>query len=1041
MDAARLFGPLSVTWDGRPCDLGGPRHQSILAVLLLECGHPVAAETLIARVWDDEPPDGARNTLTVYISRFRRDFLRPDGTAAKIVSQTGGYALHAEPERVDLHRFRRLRKQAVAISASGDDDRAVALLREADEQVRGEPLAGLPGRWMQSMRRSLAEEVRAARKERIELELRLGRHADVVSELYLLAAQHPTDEGLVQQLMTALYRCDRQIDALRVYQDTRALLRREYGSEPGERLRALHERILRQDVGLAVTPRYRGNRDKQPHTLLPLPDTLLGRDTELAELVRAATDRTGPTVQIIQGMAGVGKTALALTAAHVLTRRRPDAQLFLNLRSHDPEQPPLSAAAALSELLRMLLIPAQLIPRSPEDRAALWQRELADRRAVIVLDDVAEAGQIEPLIPHSSNCHVLVTSRRGMQALLNARHVPLGVLGSADATALLAHAAGGTDLDRDPAALEIVRRLGNLPMAIRLAAATLRDRHAGDTAAFAADLASSETDRTLSLESPAMTTAFALSYRRLGPAEQSMLRCLAFSPCPRITVKAAAVQAGVTVQDARLSIGTLVDHHLLNPDDQGGYTLHDLIRSFARDCGHAEDTRTSRRRDFRRLLAFYLESVRAADHALHPFRRRFRRLPAGSPPDVSAAREFLAAEWMNALAVARYAIRHEGKQDGASLILAMSRYLEASGLREEASEACALALQAFRSLDDRHGVGQAQFELGLALFRSGRPDEALQHGQEATAQFRALGETAAMAEAIDWNGVFHWSTGRTRVALAYHQEAWTFYRKIGDRSGEAQALSHAGIVFSQLGRYPEAVQHLNDALVAFRAVGDRRGEGMTLNNLGEVLRHRGLHRDAMALYRESLQLLTGIVGRQYEAINCSNLGSIWHYKGEYDRALAHFREAIVVFRAFGDLRNVASVLNSIGASYHQMEQHSEALIHHRRAHETAESVNDSQEIMQALVGTADAECGLGDHARALETYRAALRLARELDDPLQEGRIHDGIGTAVLHVDGPEAARIHWRQAFDLFQEIGAPEAQALRIRLDIMDDGQSATG
>ncbi|MEO3787281.1 tetratricopeptide repeat protein [Actinocorallia sp. B10E7] len=1027
-------------WDGRPCDLGGARHQSVLAILLLECGRPVTAETLIERVWDHEPPDGARDTLTTYISHFRRRFRRPGGAVVEITAQTGGYTLHADPERVDLHRFRRLRKQAVAISASGDDDRAITLLREADDQVQGEPLAGLPGRSMQHIRRSLSEEVRAARKKRIELELRRGRHADVVSELYLLAARHPTDESLARQLMVALYRCDRQVDALKVYQDTRALLRRTYGSEPGERLRALHERILRQDLDLAVTPRYRTTRDEQPHTLPPLPETFLGRDTELAELVRVAADRTGPVVQVIQGMPGVGKTALAVTAAHVLTRLHPDAQLFLNLRSHDLEQPPLSAAAALSELLRMLLIPPECVPHSPAERAALWQRELADRRAVIVLDDVAEATQIVPLIPHSSGCHVLVTSRRGMRAVRDARHVPLGVLGSEDATALLTRAAGRTGLGRDSADAEIVRRLGNLPLAIRLAATTLRDRYAGDASAFVADLASSETGTAPPSENSAVMAAFELSYRRLGSAEQSMLRHLAFSPCPRITVKAAAVQAGVALPDARSSIDSLIDHHLLSPDDQGGYTLHDLTRSFARDRGYAEDTPASRRRAVQRLLAFHLTHARAADHALYPFRRRLSGPPAGESPDIPTAREFLASEWMNTLAVARYAIRHEGKRAGADLIMAMSRYLEASGLWEEATNANALALQAFRDLGDRHGIGQALFELGLVMFRSGRPQEALRHGRDAAAQFRALRDPAAEAEAVDWIGVFHWSTGQARDALAHHQEARTIYRRIGDLSGEAHALSHAGIVFSQLGRYTEATRHLNDALVAFRTVGDRRGEGMTLNNLGEVLRHRGLHRDAMAFYLESLQMLTGIVGRQYEAIIRSNLGSIRHYKGEYGRALDHFREAIVVFRAFGDWRNVASTLNSIGASYQQMEQHSEAIIHHRRAYEMAEAVNESQELMRALVGIADAECGLGDHAKALDTYQEALHLARALDDPLQEGRIHDGIGSAVLHVNGPEAARIHWRQAFDLLQEIGAPEAQAIRIRLDIMDDEQPAT-
>ncbi|GAA2736377.1 AfsR/SARP family transcriptional regulator [Actinocorallia aurantiaca] len=1048
MDAVKVFGPLTVTWQGEPCDLGGAREQSVLAVLLLECGRPVAAESIIARVWDQEAPDIVRGTLTSYISRFRGRFKRPSGQVMEITSQNGTYTLHADTERIDLHRFRRLRRQALAIGESGDTAQAAALLREADEQVQGDPLAGLPGRWMQQMRTSLSEEVRAAGLERIALELRRGRHAEVVSELYRLLAQHPEDEGLARHLMIALYRCGRQADALRVYQETRMLLKHRYGSEPGEGLRETHQRILRQDLGLAVTPLYRRESSSQPSTLLPRPENLTGRSGELNMLLRrsgesAGDERPGPVVDVIEGMAGVGKTALAVHAAHAMTRQYPDAQLFLDLRGHDPEQRPLTAASALSELLRMLDLPPPRIPHDVTERKHLWQRELADRRVVIVLDDATSLDQIVPLLPSAPGCRVLVTTRRRLRGLSGAVRLPLDVLTPDEATALLTKTAGRKGMAADPKAREIVRRLGHLPLAIRLAASNLRDRYAGDTGAFVADLIAGESGAAgREPADAAVIAAFELSYRQLDANGQRLLRSLAFTPCPRITVRAAAALVGRPPDEVGGHLEMLVDHHLLSAGDQGGYVLHDLTRAFARARSLREDTTASRRRDIHRLVIFYLETTGAADHVLHPYRRRLTVAPAErTVQSRSEAQAFMQAEWPNILAVARYAIRHEWKRAGADLIIAASKFLENSGLWEECASADLAALQAFRSLGDRKGTGQALLELGFVTYRTGHHQQALQYAHRAASHFRALGDSAAEAEAIDWAGVVHWSMGKARAALAYHQEARGIYRRTGNLSGEAQALGHAGIAFWQLGRYREAIEHLSEALAAFQQVGDQRNEAMTLNNLGEVLRQRGLHRDAMELYQKSMKIFAEITGRQYDAIIRNNLGSIHYYKGDYPTALDHFRQALTTFWATGDRRNIASALNSIGAAYQEMEKHSEALIHHYRARQMAESIEESYELIRALAGTARAQSGLGDHERALASYESALVLAQTTSDPYQQGMIHDGIGSAFHHLNDPDTARIHWRQALNLLQELSVPEAETIAIRLEAMEDDTTPGG
>ncbi|MDX6740587.1 AfsR/SARP family transcriptional regulator [Actinocorallia sp. A-T 12471] len=1032
MDAIRLLGPLELSWRGSTHPLGSLREQKVLAALLLECGRPVSADALIAQVWDDDAPEQARETLISYLSRARRRLARATGDAVQIRAHAGTYTVVVADHEdvIDLFRFRRLRRQAVSIAESGDGDKALTLFAAAEAECGAEPLAGLSGSWTQRIRLGLAEEIRAARLERIEVELRLGRHADVIGELHRLLARHPEDERLVGHLMVALYRCDRQADALRVYQETRRLLRDSYGSEPGSRLRDLHQKILRQDLDLAVTPMYRRTgRADQPRTLPPPPDGFTGRAAELAVL----TGRPGPgtTVDVIAGMPGVGKSALASYAAHQLSRQYPDAQLYLNLREHEPGGSPLSPSAALAELLRMLDVPPTRLPDALPRRAELWQREIAHRRLVVVLDDVTDPAQIAPILPRGQGSRVLVTTRRRLRSLTGVRRVNLDVLTSEEARTLFVRTAGQPE--DDPVAAQIVARLGNLPLAIKLAAASLRDTYANDAAALMADLVSSGPGDDEWHTDSALNAAFELSYQQLTERQRRLLRQIAASPCPRITERSAAVLTEVPAEEVRADLEALVEHHLLSGEARDGYALHDLTRLFARDRGVREGRTGEHRRGIERLASYYLDVTREADRALHPHRRRTKnpgKADSSPPASEAAYRELLAGEWRNILTVAQHTVRQEGKRKGADLAIAISTYLETSGLWEECASCVRMALTAYRSLDEPRGVAQAMFELGHVLFRTGHHGAALDNFREAGSLFRSLADRGAEAETLDWMGIVHWSNGRIREALAHHQEAHVIYLGVGDVRGEAEALGHSGIAYCHLGRYPEAVESFTASLAIFRRIGDLRGEAMTLNNLGEVHRRRGLHRDAVDRYREAMAIYETITGRQALAIVQNNLGRIEHYKGNHREALRRYRHALSTFRDTGDRRNIASALNSIGATYRELEMHSEAIIHHTEAKEIAESLGELYELTRALAGIGDAEGGLGRHASALANYERALRLAQEMGDPLQQARIHDGIGSVVLDTSGPDAARIHWRQALDLFEGIGAPEAAILALRL-----------
>jgi DNA-binding SARP family transcriptional activator/tetratricopeptide (TPR) repeat protein len=1039
METIRLLGPVELWAHGERHDLGSLKEQSVLAVLSLECGRPVSADVLLGQLWDEHPPPRARDTLHSYLSRLRRRLRQTLGDAPQIVSGPGTYALMVDRDAVDLHRFRRLRRQALAIAESGDEEHACTLLHEAEGLWQGEPLAGLPGDWMQRIRESLQEEHRTARVERIEIELRLGRHAGVIGELRRLAAQHPLDEGIAVFLMIALFRCDRQADALCVYQQTRCVLSEELGSEPGARLQDTHQRILRRDPDLAVTPRYRrADHAAQPNTLPSDIADFTGRELELGILTEERDpDKPAMSVHIIEGMPGIGKTALAVRAAHRLLASYPDAQLHLRLREPGPENAAKTASACLTELLRMLGIAPTRIPSTLDERVALWRRETANRRAIIVLDDATGLEQIRPLLPPATACRILVTTRRKLRGLDGAQHVRLDVLPTDEASELFTRLTGNRSNRPGDAVGEIVRRCGCLPLAIRLAAGRFKDSGAAEAADLIEDLiiASAQTTQS-SPGDPEIRAAFDLSYRELNTDQQRLFRYLGLAPCHQITEHAAAALSDQPMTILRPSVEVLLNHHLLLDAGQGHVYFHDLIRAYARDLANTEDSSLDRRRSLNRLLDYYLTTADRADRILHPHRRRLDTLSTRTPnvqPVLSTtqqAQRWMEAEWHNALLIAEYAIHHERKKQGALLVHTMAQFLETHGYWEDAAAAHESALQACRGLNDPQGIAQASLELGFIRFRTGHNDAALHHTNEALTIHRSLANLRAEAETLDRIGVIHWSIARCREALAHHQEALALYKSIGDRRGEADALGHSAISHWHLGRYDESISCLRQALQVYRHISDRRGEAMTLNNIGDVEQHRGYHRDAVDLYQRSLEIFEKIAGRQNNAILQNNIGNVYQYKGDYREALRCYRRAIATYQATGDRRNIADALNNIGCTYRLMERYSEALIHHEKALALAEEIADLYERTRALCGIGDIQQETGSYSAALDHYRQALSNAREISDTYQEAKIHDGIASTVLQLHGPQAARIHWRQALDLYETLDVPEAQSVAIRL-----------
>lgn len=1036
----RVLGPIEFWSAGERKDLGSVRVRSILAILLLTPRTIVSADTLIDRLWDTRPPPKARESLSVYIAKLRASLRQAAGDSVQLAGRARGYALEVDPEAVDLHRFRRLRQQADALVSSGDHDHAAAMLRESDRLWHGQALTGIRGDWMSRMRDSLEEERRAAIVERVGCELQLGRHADLVGELRHLLAEYPLDETLIGHQMTALYRSGRPADALSVYRETRSRLVDEQGTEPGPMLSELHQRILSCDPDLAV-------RSSGQHPDVAPPDTLpvekaefVGRHEQLALL----TGELGstPGIAIIEGMPGVGKTALAIRAARLVSGQFPDGALYLDLHSHDPGTCPLSPAGALHRLLEMLSVPAAQIPDTIGERAALWRARLSHCRAVVILDDAAGHDQIRPLLSVTGQCLILITSRRKLPRSPGTRTLTLDVLSADEAVTMFRQIAGESkagDADQIAAAVELC---GRLPLAIQMSASRIGRDGPPSLGVLSQELSQSPAWlRNTGAASPEVTTAFDMSYQALESDYQRFFRRLGVSPCACLSLPTATALGGCTSAEAEKALAALLDCHLLTRTPDGQFCFHNLIRDYAAVRAGRDDPEAEQRQSVGRLLDYYLHATDQADRVLQPFRRRtpadVTQIPAAGPAlgTQEDAAAWLELEWHNILQAARHAGQHEWKQKCADLIHMLAGFMEIRAYWDEAIAAHTLALQVGRDLADPPRIAQASVALSAVLQQTGRQQEALSRAEEAAEIYRSLADQRGEAAALDLMGLAHQRTSRSREALAYYHEARILYGAAGDPRGVADALSHSGIACWHLGRSADAHAILRKALSLYRAVCDRRGEAKALNNLGRIHLYSGHHREALDAYQKSLQIFCEIGGAQNQAILYQNIGTVHRYKGSYTAALDAFRRAMVIYRDIGDMPNQADVLNDIGAIYQSAACCDEALIHHEKARLIAEEIGDLAQQMIALRRIADIHRGSGRNGEALDHYRSALSLAREIGDLYEEGKILEGIAESTLSTQQqPRAARIVFRQALDIFERLGVPEAESARIRIEAID-------
>ena len=576
------------------------KQRVLLAVLLLHSNHVVSADVLVEALWGSEPPPSARAATRNYVKRLRK--VLDDAGHDLIRSVPGGYLIRVPAGDLDVTRFEELERAGQEAAAAGDWDHAADLLRAALSLWRGEALEDARSEWLAARELPRLAELRLrALDTRIELDLRLGRRAEAIAELWRLTNLHPLRERLYRLLMLALCQDGRYAEALAVYQSARRVLITELGTEPGPDLRRLHQRILTSDPALAGPgPRHavpapvtlsgaRGG-SLPPRQLPQAARHFSGRSAELVVL-RQITDEVYDayhfTIIAVTGAAGVGKTALALRWAHEVAFRFPDGQLHADLRGYDPGSP-VPPAEVLARFLRSLGVPGAEIPADQTERAARFRSLLTGQRVLVVLDNARSAEHVRPLLPATPGCAVVVTSRDSLAGLVvrdGAQRLDLDLLPLTDAVHLLRSLIGGR-VDADPAAAQTLAvECARLPLALCAAA----ELAAACPAAPLAELARQLGDRHQRLDlldgggdpRTALRAVFSWSYQHLDSDSARALRLLGLHPGIDIEPHAGAALMGTTVAQARRLLSALARAHLIRPVGPARYAMHDLLRVYA----------------------------------------------------------------------------------------------------------------------------------------------------------------------------------------------------------------------------------------------------------------------------------------------------------------------------------------------------------------------------------------------------------------------------------------------------------------------------
>ncbi|MFC4533215.1 AfsR/SARP family transcriptional regulator [Sphaerisporangium dianthi] len=591
----RVLGPLEVLEDDKILTPSALKQRTVLALLVTHRNRVVPVSTLIEEIWGEAPPKSAVTTLQTYVYQVRKLFAAHAGRHADdiLVTKPLGYVAAISPDDLDLTVFERSLARGQAALEAGRVEEASAALHTALALRRGDALTDVQrGALLSAQAARIDEAMLRALVLRVEADLRLGRHHELVSELRALVAENPLHEDLYAKLMVALYRSDRRSTALEVYHELRRSLNHELGLDPSPALQRLHQDVLSDAASLQPPVRARtwGGTLMQNVRLSQLPPDIgdfAGRAGDLAALGRLLEPREcAPRVVVLTGSAGIGKSVLARRAAHQARARFPDCQLYASLGADaDP-------ADVLAGFLRTAGVRHDLIPDSLQERQQLFRGWSADRSGLLLLDDAASAAQLRPLLPSGPQWAVVVTSRSVLPGLAGVDHLRLGLLSVGDAVEMLGNIVGRERVAKEPeAAASIVRMCGLWPLAIRTAGDRLVAAPHWSLDKLVVRLGD-ECHRLSVLRTEALDirAQIASSYEQLDEVERSAVLTLAAAETSVFTLGTAAsmLQGDRNVVDSTLDrlvnmqfLHTAAEHAAMDGDIR--YQIPVLFRVFARE--------------------------------------------------------------------------------------------------------------------------------------------------------------------------------------------------------------------------------------------------------------------------------------------------------------------------------------------------------------------------------------------------------------------------------------------------------------------------